>query len=178
MLFIGFMASATAQELQKSSKYTKNEIVNNSSDFFGKSAESLAEIINIIFSKYGDPDAFIVGKETSVAFTFGLRYGNGKIVMKNGDMQPIYWRGPSAGWDFGGNITKTFTLVYNIDGIEDIFRRFPSIAGEAFLIGGISVTYQRKNNIIIVPIRVGIGTRLGLNIGYTKYTPKKGISPF
>ena len=137
----------------------------------------LAEAIEFVFRQQGQPTAYIVGEEGAGAIIGGLRYGQGTIYYKNGTRRKIYWQGPSIGWDFGGNGSRTLTLVYNSQGPRDLYARFGGVEGAAYLIGGLGVNFERKDNITLAPIRTGVGARLGANIGYLKYTPQTHLEP-
>lgn len=165
---------AQAETAPQIEHYTESEIVKIITNYFGMSAESVAEVVNAVFTEYGEPNAFIKGEEASAAFGFGVRYGRGEIVMRDGETAPIHWRGPSAGFDTGADAGKTFTLIYNIDNIEDIYKRYPGVEGSAYLLAGIAVNYQQRGEIILAPMRVGVGLRLGANIGYINYTREAG----
>lgn len=158
--------------------YTEDEIVREAGNFFGEVSKGLADAVHSVFKRYGEPNAFIKGEEAGGAFVLGLRYGQGELVMKSGGKQRVYWQGPSAGWDFGGNAVKSFTLVYNLPNGEAIYQRFPGVEGSAFLIGGIAVNYQQRDDIILAPMRAGVGLRLGASVGYLKYTKSREWLPF
>ena len=125
-------------------------------------------------------EAYIEGEEFSAAFFGGLRYGGGKIYFKDGTTKDIYWNGPSLGFDFGANVSKVFTLIYNLelDNLDQLFARIPDVEGTLYLAAGLAIKYQKKKGIIITPVRSGLGLRAGINLGYTKYTKKKSIIPF
>ena len=158
--------------------YSQDEIVNGVSDFLGVTAESAGGVVERLFAKNGRPTAYIAGEEGSGAIVVGLRYGRGLLYMK--DKQPIevFWRGPTAGWDFGGNASRVFTLCYNLQFPDAIYQRFPGVEGSAYFIGGLGVNYQRANDITLAPIRAGVGVRLGASVGYLAYTRKRNILPF
>ncbi|MDP8995598.1 MAG: DUF1134 domain-containing protein [Pseudomonadota bacterium] len=163
---------------QSSSTYTSEEIIASGNQFFGNTSRGLAEAIEFVFRKQGQPTAYIVGQEGAGAIIGGLRYGEGTIYYKNGTKRKIYWQGPSVGWDFGGNGSRTLTLVYNSQSPRDLYARFGGIEGAAYLIGGLGVNFERNDNITLAPIRTGVGVRLGANIGYLKYTPRPTWNPF
>lgn len=178
-LIIMASAPAFAQTQNKSSDtYKEDEIVKEAGDFFGAVSKGLADAVHGIFEEYGEPNAYIKGEEASGAFVIGLRYGQGNLVMKNGGSQKVYWQGPSAGWDFGGNAVKVFTLVYNLPNGEKIYQRFPGIEGSAYLVGGIGINYQQRDDIVLAPMRSGVGLRLGASVGYLKYTKSREWLPF
>ena len=158
--------------------YKEDEIVKEAGDFFGSVSKGLADAVHSVFEKYGEPNAYIKGEEAGGAFVIGLRYGQGTLVMKKGGSQKVYWQGPSAGWDFGGDAVKAFTLVYNLPDGETIYQRFPGVEGSAYLVGGIGVNYQQRGDVILAPMRAGVGLRLGASVGYLKYTKSREWLPF
>jgi hypothetical protein len=162
----------------KADTYTRDELVNKVSDFFGVTAEAAGAVISKVFKENGQPTGYIAGEEGSAAITVGLRYGKGLLYMKNKSAETVYWQGPSIGWDLGGNASRSFTLCYNIQDPRDIYQRFPGVEGTAYLIGGLGVNYQRADDITLAPIRAGVGLRLGANIGYLAYTRTRHILPF
>jgi hypothetical protein len=158
--------------------YSRSELMNGVSDFLGVSVESAAAAIERIFKDKGQPTAYIAGEEGSMAFIGGVRYGKGLLYMKNRKPMVVYWRGPSVGFDVGGNASRNFTLCYNLQYPEMIFRRFPGVEGSAYVIGGLGVNYQRAEGVTLAPIRAGVGLRLGANVGYLAYGRKRSIFPF
>ena len=158
--------------------YDRGEVVNGVSDFLGASAESAAGAIERIFKDNGRPTGYIAGEEFSAAFVGGLRYGKGLLYMKNREPMKVYWRGPSIGFDWGGNASRNFTLCYNLQYQDFIFRRFPGVEGTAYLIGGLGVNYQRADGVTLAPIRAGVGLRLGANVGYLSYGRRRNWIPF
>lgn len=158
--------------------YTTEELVTRGHQFFGKTSRGVGQAIEFVFQNQGEPSAYIVGEEAAGAFVGGLRYGEGTIYYKNGTEQKIFWQGPSLGFDFGGNGSRTMTLVYNSSSPDDLYERFGGVEGAAYLIGGLGVNFQQKDNIILAPIRTGVGARLGANVGYLKYSPKPRWNPF
>ena len=157
--------------------YSHDEIVSRVSDFFGVTAETAGGVIEKIFKDNGDPTGYIAGEEGAASFIFGLRYGRGLLYMKNKPTQVVYWQGPSAGFDWGGNASRVFTLCYDLEYPDAIYRRFPGVDGSAYLIGGMGVNYQRADGIILAPIRAGVGLRLGASIGYLAYSRHRNIIP-
>ncbi len=158
--------------------YSRSEIIDHVSGFFGTTSESAGSVVESVFKRYGEPVGYITGNEGSAAFALGLRYGSGYLWMKNGEKRLVYWQGPSIGWDFGGNLVKVFTLVYNMKSADQIYRRFPGIEGSAYFIAGLGVNFQKAEEIILAPIRSGVGLRLGGNIGYLSYSKKRHFIPF
>ncbi|HET9161394.1 MAG TPA: DUF1134 domain-containing protein [Caulobacteraceae bacterium] len=163
---------------RRADTYSSDELVNALSDFFGVTAESAGAAIERIFKDNGRPTAYIAGEEASGALTIGLRYGRGLLYMKNQPKLEVFWQGPSIGWDVGGNGARVFTLCYNLQYPDAIFRRFPGVEGTAYLVGGMGVNYQRAEDITLAPIRAGVGVRLGANVGYLAYSRKRRILPF
>ncbi len=158
--------------------YSEDEIVHGVSDFLGVTAESAGGAVERVFKSNGRPTAYIAGEEGSGAIAVGARYGRGLLYMKGKQPVEVFWRGPSVGWDFGGNASRVFTLCYNLDDPRDIFQRFPGVEGSAYFIGGLGVNYQRTDEIVLAPIRAGVGFRLGANVGYLAYSRKRNIVPF
>jgi hypothetical protein len=163
---------------KQSATFSNEEVMATGHQFFGKTTRGLAEAIEYVFRKQGEPSAYIVGEEGAGAFVGGLRYGEGTIYYKNGAKKHIYWQGPSIGFDFGGNGSRTLTLVYNSQSPEDLYERFAGVEGSAYLVGGVGVNFQRKDEIVMAPIRTGVGARLGANIGYLKYSKRATWNPF
>ncbi|WP_439533216.1 DUF1134 domain-containing protein [Polymorphobacter sp.] len=158
--------------------YAEDDVLGAAEDAFGKGTEGLAESVRRSFASYGQPNAYIVGREAGGAIIFGLRYGSGTLYHAVEGEQKIHWTGPSVGFDIGGSGSKFFALVYNLNDTNDIFRRFPAGEGKAYLIGGVSATYLQRDNIIIVPMKLGVGWRIGLNAGYLKFSREGKLIPF
>jgi len=160
--------------------YTQNEIVNKAADFFGTTTEGLAKAVERVFAEKGMPNAYITGAEGGGAIVVGLRYGEGEMFMKSSGTRAtkVYWQGPSVGFDFGGNASKVFTLVYNLPNTETIFQRFPGVEGSAYLVAGVGINYQQSGRIILAPMRTGVGLRAGANVGYLSYSKERSILPF
>lgn len=158
--------------------YRRNDLFSAGERVFGKGAEGMAGILEKILKEQGEPNAYIAGREASGAVVVGLRYGSGILSHRIEGDQPIYWTGPSVGFDLGGNASKVFVLVYNLYDTEDMYRRFPEGEGHLYFVGGFSATYLRRGNIVLIPIRLGVGARAGLNIGYMKFRKKQRWLPF
>lgn len=158
--------------------FSENVVVEKANAFFGSTTEGLATAVRKVFSELGEPNAYIEGEEMSGAFVVGLRYGKGTLHMASGGSTKVFWQGPSVGFDWGGNVAKVFTLVYNLPSAEGIFRRFPGIEGSAYFVAGVGVNYQRAADITLAPIRTGGGLRLGANIGYLHYNREHSWIPF
>ena len=158
--------------------YDQNDIITAADGAFGKGAAGMAKLVEKVFADLGRPNAYIVGREASGAFFAGLRYGSGTLHHKiEGDM-PVFWTGPSLGFDVGGDGSKVVTLVYHLDDSADLFRRYPAAEGKAYFIGGFTATYNQRDNVILVPIKLGVGWRLGVNAGWLNYTRKTRLLPF
>ena len=170
--------TGSVSKAESHSTYSNDEILAEGHEFFGKTTRGLAEAIEYVFREQGEPTAYIIGEEGSGAIIGGLRYGEGTIYYKNGAKKHIYWQGPSIGWDFGGNGSRTMTLVYGSQSPEDLYARFGGVEGTAYLVGGMGVNFQKKNEITLAPIRTGLGARLGANLGYLKYSPSATWNPF
>ncbi|MFP4071540.1 MAG: DUF1134 domain-containing protein [Desulfovibrionales bacterium] len=158
--------------------YSQAEIRAEVEGFFEETTAGLADIIEKIFKERGRPNGFIKGGEGGGAIFVGLRYGEGTLQLKSGSTRKVYWQGPSVGFDLGGNASKVFTLIYNLNDPQEIFQRFPGVDGSAYVVGGFSMNYQQSNEIILAPIRTGVGLRLGANVGYLHYTQDKRYNPF
>jgi len=158
--------------------YGPDELVTAGQRFFGNVSRGLASIIERAVSQWGLPNGYVLGEEGSGAFVAGLRYGEGTLYTKNAGDLRVYWQGPSVGFDWGGDGARTMTLVYNLPATNAIYQRFVGIDGSAYIIGGFGMTALTASNIVLVPIRSGIGLRLGANIGYLKYTPRATWNPF
>jgi hypothetical protein len=158
--------------------YDQNEIVHNVSNFFGVASETVAGAVEHVFRDNGRPTGYIAGEEASGAFIVGLRYGKGLLYMKHRQPERVHWQGPSAGFDFGGNASRVFTLCYNLQYPEAIYQRFPGVEGTLYVIAGIGINYQKANDIVLAPMRTGVGLRGGANVGYLAYSRKGHIIPF
>jgi len=165
-------ATASAQT------YHEDDLIGAAEGVFGKGSRGLALMIRDVLHKQGEPNAYITGREGGGALVVGVRYGSGTLHHKvEGDM-PVYWTGPSLGLDFGANAGNTFVLVYNLYDAQDLFQRFGSAEGQAYLVGGFNVSYLRRGDVVLIPVRMGAGLRLGLNAGYMKFRQKQTWSPF
>jgi hypothetical protein len=158
--------------------FTPGELVNAGHRFFGTISRGLATVIETAVSQWGQPNGYVLGEEASGAFFGGLRFGEGMLYTKNAGDLKVYWQGPTVGWDFGGEGARTMMLVYSLPATEAIYQRFAGIDGSAYLIGGFGMTALTANNIVLVPIRSGVGLRLGANVGYLKFTPSSTWNPF
>ncbi len=160
------------------SSYQKDDLVGAAEGVFGKGAEGLASMIEKILKDQGEPNAYVAGREASGAVVVGLRYGSGTLSHKIEGERKVYWTGPSVGFDIGGNASKVFVLVYNLYDTQELFRRYPQVEGALYVVGGFTATYLRRGNVVLIPIRLGVGWRAGINAGYMKFTEKSRIIPF
>ena len=172
------MAQTTGSIAKSKSTFTTEEILTKGHQFFGKASRGISEAVEYLFQSQGEPTAYIVGEEGSGAVIGGLRFGEGTIYYKDGTTQKIYWQGPSVGFDFGGNGSRTMVLVYNSDSPRELYKRFIGVEGSAYLVGGIGVNLQKYRNITLAPIRTGVGARFGANVGYLKYSRNPTWNPF
>lgn len=162
----------------QSDKFTVKEIVDAGHNFFGQVTEGLATVVEHAVGRYGLPNGYILGQQASGAVVGGLRYGEGTLYTKNAGEHPIYWQGPSIGLDVGAEGDRTMMLVYNLPSVDAIYSRYAGVAGSAYLVAGVGMTVLAGKGIYIVPIVSGVGARLGINIGYLKFTPKPTWNPF
>ncbi len=172
------LAAQDKQSGAKDDTFDEESVKKAAHEFLGTGAEGLAQVIEKAFKEQGRPNAYIKGEEASGAITVGLRYGNGTLLMKNGQSRRVYWQGPSIGFDFGGNVAKVFTLVYHLPQPASIFKRFPAVDGSFYYVGGVGINYQQRDGIVLAPIRLGVGLRAGASIGYMHYTREKTLNPF
>ena len=161
----------------KPAAFGEKDVLGAAENLFGKGTEGLAEIVRKTFKDRGQPNGYIIGKEAGAAFGIGVRYGSGMLYHKVEGERKVHWTGPSLGFDIGGDGSKVFALVYNLNDTEDLYRRYPAAEGKAYVIGGFTATYLQRDNIVIVPIKLGVGWRLGLSAGYLKFSKKGKILP-
>jgi hypothetical protein len=166
------------QQQQPVQQYSSNEVVDTGHRFFGTVARGLAQIVERAGSQWGLPNGYILGQEAGGAFVAGLRYGEGVLYTKNAGDLRVYWQGPSLGFDVGGEGARTMMLVYSLPATDAIYQRFAGIDGSAYFVGGLGMTALTANNMVVVPIRSGVGFRLGANVGYLKFTPSATWNPF
>lgn len=169
---------ATPAAQAQGATYHKDDVIGAAEGVFGKGAEGLARLIEDLLKKQGEPNGYIVGREAGGAFVVGLRYGSGTLHHKVEGQKPVYWTGPSVGFDAGANAGKTFVLVYNLYDSQDLYKRFPAGEGQAYVIGGLNASYMRQGDVVLIPIRMGVGLRLGVNAGYMKFTKTAKWLPF
>ena len=171
-------APPPGQPQAQGQEFSPNEIVDAGHRFFGGVSRGLATIVEKAVSQWGLPNGYVLGEEGGGAFFGGLRYGEGMLYTKNAGDLKVFWQGPSVGWDFGGEGARTMMLIYKLPATRAIYQRFAGIDGSAYFIGGLGMTALTANDIVVVPIRSGLGLRLGANIGYLKFTPQPTWNPF
>lgn len=170
-----FAFSTPASQAQE---YTAQEIVDSGHKFFGATSGGLATVVEKIFASYGLPNGYLLGEEGSGAIIGGLTYGEGTLYTKNAGDHKVFWQGPSLGWDFGGEGSRVMMLVYNLDDVSNLYTRFGGVAGSAYVVAGVGFNVLKNNNMLLVPIRTGVGARLGVNLGYLKLTQQATWNPF
>ena len=156
----------------------KADVFKAAEGLFGRGAEGLAEVIEDVLRKQGEPSAYITGREAGGAFAVGVRYGEGTLHHGIEGDRKVFWTGPSLGFDFGANADKVFVLVYNLYDSQEIFKRYPGAEGNAYVVGGFTASYMRRGDVVLIPIRMGLGARLGVNAGYLRFSQKSRVLPF
>ena len=163
---------------QQQPAFTSGELVSAGQQFFGTVSRSLASLIEKAVGQWGLPNGYVLGEEAGGAFFGGLRYGEGMLYTKNAGDLKVFWQGPTLGRDFGGDGARTMMLVYGLPAAQAIYQRFGGIGGSAYFVGGFGMTALTASNIVLVPIRSGVGLRLGANVGYLNFTPQSTWNPF
>jgi hypothetical protein len=158
--------------------FSGSELVDSGHRFFGTISRGLALTVQEAIKRWGEPNGYILGQEASGAFFGGLRYGEGALYTRNAGQRRVYWQGPSLGFDVGGEGARTMMLVYNLPAVRALYTRFAGLDGSAYLVGGFGLTAAMAGDIVVVPIRSGVGARLGLNMGYIKFTANPTWNPF
>jgi hypothetical protein len=171
-------ASQRASQAAKGDSLPVKKVLGAAEGVFGKGAEGLADLIEDVLRERGDPTGYITGREAGGAFIAGVRYGSGMLHHQIEGDRKVYWTGPSVGFDFGANADKVFVLVYNLHDSERLFRRFPAGEGKAYVVGGFTASYLRRGDVVLIPIRLGVGARLGVNAGYMRFSQKSRWLPF
>lgn len=175
----GFSWAEDAAPTAAERGFTHEQVLEKADGFFGGLTEGIAKAIGKVFEERGRPSAIIQGEEVSAAIGIGVRYGRGDIVtVRTEEHVSVFWQGPSVGFDWGGNASKVFTLVYNLDDVEHIYQRFPGVEGSFYFVAGVGVNYQQSGEVILAPIRTGVGLRAGASVGYLHYTKEKSWLPF
>ncbi|HEX3708756.1 MAG TPA: DUF1134 domain-containing protein [Pseudolabrys sp.] len=178
LIGVGADAAAAQNPPPRRQTYSSNEIIDAGHHFFGTVSRGLAEVVQKAASRWGEPNGYVLGQEGGGALVVGLRYGDGKLYTRNAGDLRVFWEGPSIGFDTGGEGARTMMLIYNLPSTEAIYQRFAGIDGSAYFIGGFGMTALAAGHIVVVPIRSGVGLRLGANVGYLKFTPKATWNPF
>ena len=181
LLSMGFVFLATLGAQAQgpvSQTYSSDELLSAGHQFFGSISQGLASVMERTISQFGLPNAYILGQEGSGALIGGARYGEGNMYTRNAGQREIFWQGPTIGFDIGGDGSRVMMLVYNLPDVNAIYGRYPAIQGTAYVVGGVGMTVMKHNNVVIVPIRSGVGARLGINVGYLKFTAQPTWNPF
>jgi hypothetical protein len=171
-------ASAVPATSDGRTTYQQDDLIGAAEGVFGKGARGLADMIEDVLKKQGEPNGYIVGREGGGALVLGVRYGSGTLHHKVEGEKPVYWTGPSIGFDGGANAGSAFVLVYNLYDSQDLYKRFPAGEGQAYLVGGFNVSYMRRGDVVLIPVRMGAGLRLGANVGYMKFSERQRWLPF
>ena len=158
--------------------FSADEVIREATSSSARVSRGLALVVQKAFSQFGEPNGYVLGQEGGGAFVVGLRYGDGTLYTRNAGDRRVFWEGPSVGFDYGGEGARTMMLVYKLPATDAIYQRFAGIDGSAYFIGGFGMTALTANNIVVVPIRSGVGLRLGANIGYLKFTRQATWNPF
>ena len=164
--------------LRAGETYAREDLLAAGEGVFGKGAAGLAGLLERVLKEQGEPNAYIAGREAAGAFVLGVRYGSGVMTHKVEGQRPVYWTGPSIGFDVGGDADKVFVLVYNLYDGQDLFRRFPAAEGRLYAVGGFAASYLRRGDVVLIPVRLGVGWRAGVNIGYMRFSEKQKWVPF
>jgi len=178
ILLVGLAAALGASVPAHAESYTAQEIIDSGHRFFGATSGGLATVVEKAFASYGLPNGYVLGEEGSGAFVGGLTYGEGTMYTKNAGDHRVFWQGPSVGFDFGGQGSRTMMLVYNMNDVNNVYSRFAGVAGSAYLVAGVGMTALRHGDIVLVPVKTGVGARLGVNVGYLKLTDRPTWNPF
>ena len=171
-------AAARGDAAGRPGDFTPDELVADGHRFFGTVSRGLAQAVEAAGRRWGRPNGYILGQEAGGAFVGGLRYGEGVMYTRNAGDRKVFWQGPSLGFDAGADGDRTMMLVYNLPSVGSIFSRFAGVDGSAYLVGGFGMTALTANDVVVVPLRSGLGARLGLNIGYLKFTTASTWNPF
>jgi hypothetical protein len=171
----GAAATATTEQ---ANTVPREDLINAAEGVFGRGAQGLAGLLENILRDQGEPIAYIAGQEAGGAFVFGVRYGSGVMRHRIEGDRTVYWTGPSVGFDVGADANKVFVLVYNLHDSQDLFRRYPAGEGHAYFVGGFSAQYMRRGDVVLIPIRLGVGMRLGVNAGYMRFSERNRWLPF
>lgn len=170
-------AANPAEAVAQDGTYKRDDLIGAAEGVFGQGAQGLAGLIENLLREQGEPNAYIVGREGGAALVFGLRYGSGTLYHRIEGQRPVYWTGPSIGFDAGLNAGNTFVLVYNLYDTADLYHRFPAGEGQLYIVGGFNASYMRRGDIVLIPIRMGAGLRVGVNAGYMKFSTRQRWFP-
>lgn len=171
-------AGIAVQGARANESYTAQEVVDSGHRFFGATSGGLGSVVEKIFATYGLPNGYVLGEEGSGAIIGGLTYGEGTLYTKNAGDHKVFWQGPSIGWDYGGQGSRTMILVYNLDSVDALYKRFGGVAGSAYVVAGLGFNVLKNGRVLLVPVRTGVGARLGVNVGYLKVTDRPTWNPF
>jgi hypothetical protein len=175
---LGVLIATSGARADAPTPFSTDELVDSGHKFFGAISRGLAQVVEEAVRRWGQPNGYILGQEASAAFVGGLRYGEGKMYTRNAGDQRVFWQGPSLGFDAGADGDRTMMLVYNLPAVDAIYRRYGGLDGSAYFVGGFGFTALGADGVIVVPIRSGVGARLGVNLSYLKFTPKATWNPF
>lgn len=177
LLALAWLFMAWPARAANDDTYDQDSVLQAAIEFFGQTTEGLAKVIEKAFKDHGRPVGYIRGEEVAGAITVGLVYGHGDLTLKNGASAKVYWQGPSIGFDLGLNASKVFVLVYKLKRPEDIYQRFPGVDGSLYWAAGVGMNYQQRQDIVLAPIRLGVGWRAGASVGYMHYTRERRWLP-
>lgn len=177
-MFVVAMLPSKASAQAQPDAFALNEMIEAGHTFFGSTSSTVAQTLESIFSRYGLPNGYVLGQEGSGAIIGGLTYGEGVLHTKNVGDHNVFWQGPSIGFDYGGEGARTMMLVYNLSSVDNLHGRYGGVAGSAYLVAGLGVNVLKRNNVLLVPVRTGVGVRFGASVGYLKLTPMPTWNPF
>ena len=161
-----------------SDTYSGEELVESGREFFGSAAQGLASLVERAVSQFGLPNGYVLGEEAGGALIVGAKYGEGTLYTRNAGEYQLFWQGPSIGFDVGGDGSKVMMLVYNLNAVQEVLGRYPGVDGSAYVIGGLGMTVTKRGNVVVIPIRSGVGARIGINVGYLNFTNQPTWNPF
>jgi hypothetical protein len=176
--FSGAGLTQAAHAAERPGDFSSDELIRSGHQFFGTISRGLAQVVERATKQWGRPNGYILGQEAGGAFVGGLRYGEGIMYTRNAGDLKLYWQGPTLGFDAGADGDRTMMLVYNLPATRAIFRRFGGLDGSAYFIGGFGFTALTDEKVVLVPIRSGVGARLGFSLSYLKFTPQSTWNPF
>jgi hypothetical protein len=171
-------AAQRAEDSIRNNNVARKDVFTAAEGVFGRGAEGLGDMIEKLLRDNGEPTAYITGREAGGAFVFGVRYGSGTLHHQIEGDRPVYWTGPSLGIDFGADASKVFVLVYNLHDSQKLYHRYPAAEGNAYVVGGFTASYLRRGDIVLIPVRLGVGARLGINAGYMRFSERNRWLPF